>query len=269
MKISLNDGLFYYDRTRTIFQDLNLNLDEGKILSILGTNGCGKTTLLKCLCGLYPFKGGHLFLDGRESLAHYDRCLFFGYVPQATGVPVPYSVFETVLMGRSRFIGTFSKPTADDIFRVEALLEKVGITRLASRSFSSLSGGEKQMVLICRALATEAEVLVFDEPTSALDLVNQHNTIDLMHKLSHDEGYSIIFSTHDPSHALHLSDYTIMMDKAGNSSFGRAEEIITEARLRSLFGVETRILNVEGVNGSDCRVVMPVLWESKKRSVKI
>lgn len=267
MTISISNGSFSYDGKKEIFRNLNFLLKKGEILSVLGPNGCGKTTLLKILLEIHHLSGGVMKVDNQPCRHGRNGNQHFGYVPQSTGVPVAYSVFQMVLLGRSRFIGTFSRPSPGDYQKVEEILKMVNISHLAVRSFASLSGGERQLVLIARALATEARVLVFDEPTSSLDLVNQHYTVELMRVLSHEKGYSIIFSTHDPTHALHISDNTILINREGTSLFGLTKEMITEKHMKLLFGVETRILDLSLGEGMVSRGVMPILPPFKPRAV--
>ena len=267
MTISISNGKFSYDGKKDIFHNLNFLMKKGEILSVLGPNGCGKTTLLKILIGIFPLSEGILKVGSRHCEQNRKNTCHFGYVPQITGTPVAYSVFQMVLLGRSRFIGTFSRPSPGDYKIVEKILEQVKISNLADRSFSSISGGERQLVLIARALATEAQVLVFDEPTSALDLVNQHNTVELMRVLSHEKGFSIIFATHNPSHALHISDNTILMDREGTSIFGRTEKMITEKNMKRIFGVDTRIFDLPFGEGLISRGVIPILLPFQPKAV--
>lgn len=266
MTISLSNGSFSYNEKVNIFHNLNLHLEKGEILSILGPNGCGKTTLLKILIGLYSLTKGSLDLNEQKSISERKRNSYFGYVPQISDSPVSYSVSQMVLLGRSRFIGTFSKPSPNDFRTVDRILKQVKISHLAERAFSSLSGGERQLVLIARALATEARILVLDEPTSALDLINQHDTIELIRLLSHDEGLSIVFSTHDPSHALHISDKTILMNREGSSLEGKTKDMITEKNMKNLFGVDTRIMDLSMDKGFVSKAVMPVLLPYQPRT---
>lgn len=266
MKITLSEASFAYNPGQPIFKDLSFHLESGRIMSLIGPNGCGKTTLLKCLVGIRSFSGGSLELDGRVGLRDSERTRLFGYVPQLAGDPVPYSVKRMVLLGRARFMGPFSRPDPKDLAIVQDSMNLVGIIRLADRGFHSLSGGERQLVLIAQALATGATTLVFDEPTSALDLVNQHDTVDLLRRLSHDEGYTVIFSSHDPSHALHISDKCLLMDRTDTHRFGQAEEVITEGELYRVFGVESQVIRHEKVGQGISKGVLPILKPYYKKT---
>lgn len=258
MRLDIRGAAFSYGRGEPVFSGLNFDVREGEILSVLGPNGCGKTTLLKSLVGIQDFTRGTLTSEGGGLGRNGSRTSLFGYVPQITAVAAAYTAFEMVLLGRSRFIGSFERPREEDRRKAAEALEEAGVARLAGRSFSSLSGGERQLVLIARALATEARILVFDEPTSALDLVNQHRTIHLLRRLARQGGYTVVFSTHDPSHALFVSDRTLLMRKNGEALFGPAAEIITEKNLLAVFGVEVRLVEVP-VRGGRTVGVLPLL----------
>ncbi len=252
MTLAVENASFSYIKGKPVFANLSFSMNKGEILSVLGPNGCGKTTLLKCMAGIRNFDPPCQMMVNAENR-------YSGYVPQLTSSPAGYTVFKMVLLGRSRFIGHFSKFKSADFEKVEKILEKMSITHLCPRPFNSLSGGERQLVLIARALATEAEILIFDEPTSALDLVKQHSIVELMRRLSHEEGLSIIFSTHNPSHALHISDKTILMDKTGVSFFGDSDKMITEKSMKELFDVEIKIMKLEHEGGTTSRPVVPLL----------
>jgi iron complex transport system ATP-binding protein len=265
LNIELQSCSFFYESDRPVFNGLSFQLDSGEILSVIGPNGCGKTTLLKCLIGIQDFDSGELRLDGRAESNPLERSKLFGYVPQLAADPVPYSVERMVVLGRSRFMGTFGRPDPRD-YRVAAeAMELVGIVELAGRAFNTLSGGERQLVLIAQALATEATALVFDEPTSALDLVHQHDTVELLRGLSHERGFTIIFTSHNPSHALHISDRCLMMSRSGAYVFGGTPDVITETALQRVFGVRCRIIE-HRVDGEGVSLgVLPILKPFNRR----
>ncbi len=259
MTLTLEGASFCYVPGVPVFKDVAFHLESGEIMSLLGPNGCGKTTLIKCLVGIKAFNSGKILVDGAVWTPGKKGNTHFGYVAQLGSDPVSYTVEQMVLLGRSRFIGMFNRPAEKDLKAAARAMEMVGVKPLAGRSFSTLSGGERQLVLIAQALATESRLLVFDEPTSALDLVNQHSVVDLLRRLSHDEGYTVVFSSHDPSHALHISDRTLMMSRGGGFRFGPAAEVITETSLREVFGVNSRILVHKEDDGAVAMGVLPIL----------
>jgi len=267
MKLSVRGGGFAYKPQKPVFNDISFTMNSGDILSILGPNGSGKTTLLKCIVGILELNHGEVILDGRVLSSGKERGSFFGYVPQLIGTPPAYSVFQMVLLGRSRFFGTFSKPSSHDYGVAERAIAQVGIEHLSERSFNHLSGGERQLVLIARALVQESTVLVFDEPTAALDLQNQHSTVELMRRLAHEQGFSILFSTHTPSHALHISDQTVLIGSPCHGCVaGCTTDVITEHRLCETFGVEAKIMRIVQPDGSVSMGVLPVLQSFTPRS---
>lgn len=259
MKLNVRNGEFSYQSGKLILSRVTFSMEPGQILSVLGPNGSGKTTLLKCIVGILEFTSGEVVIDGQPHTAK-NRGRYFGYVPQLIGVPPAYTVYQMVLLGRSRFFGSFSRPASRDIEATEQGIVQVGIEHLADRPFNTLSGGERQLVLIARALTQESRVLVFDEPTAALDLYHQHRTVELMRRLAHDQGYSVLFSTHTPSHALHISDSTVLIGSTPDACVaGPTAEIITENALQHTFGVETKIMRLVQSDGSTSMGVIPVL----------
>ena len=176
MKLTVEQGGFSYRRSGPeIFRDINFSVDSGEILAILGPNGAGKTTLLRCITGMLPWSEGWSLLDDQPIRNMRPGQLWsrMAYVPQARGAATAYTAFETVLLGRSSRLGAFSAPGKADLRKAEEVMDLMGITALAEKKCSAMSGGELQMVLIARALAAEPQVLILDEPESNLDFKNQ------------------------------------------------------------------------------------------------
>lgn len=259
MSLVLNSCSFGYIKNEQVFENISFELKKGELLSILGPNGSGKTSLIKCITGIEFFDKGNITLDGKDISLDKKRGAYFAYVPQLTGSPVSFSVNEMVLLGRSRFLGDFEKPGDKELNIVNKILKEIGIYHLKDRCFSSISGGERQMVLIARALATEAKVFVFDEPTSALDLIHQHRTLDLMVRLCKQKGFALIFSTHDPTHALHISDKSLLMSSSGENLFNESKYVITTENLKKVFKIESKILDFVGSRGEMAKAVIPLL----------
>ncbi len=244
MILSVTDWTFGYKSGEFLFQGINLSLKSGSILSILGANGCGKTTLVKTLVGIINHGRGNIYLDDLDIADNKNRCSLFGYVPQTMNNPLPYSAFNMVLMGRARFLNLFSRPRTIDIQATKEAMEELDIFHLKNRSFSELSGGERQLVLIARALVSGAKILVFDEPTSALDMKNQYHTLRILHRLAHKKQYLVIFTTHDPVHALHISDFALIMKKARGYRFGNTAEILNESNIDFAYGIDVKICSI-------------------------
>jgi iron complex transport system ATP-binding protein len=228
------------------FRDVALTVRPGEILAILGRNGRGKTTLLKTLIGLAPLAAGTVRLAGTA-----------GYVPQAFETPFAYTVRDVVVMGRARSIGWLSSPGRADYAAVDAVLAELGLTRFADRPASALSGGERQMVLIARALVGGGGVLLLDEPTAALDFRNQEVVLSTLRRLAAERGIAMVMTTHHPQHAELVADRVLLMADGEGCRCGPAGEVLTEAALGRLYGVGFRRAVVDRPEGAH-RVLVPV-----------
>jgi iron complex transport system ATP-binding protein len=217
--------MFAYPSAAAIVRQATLSVQPGRVMAILGPNGCGKTTLLKLITGILQPSSGRIVVKGT-----------IGYVPQVLQLSFSYSVLDIVLMGRARLIGTFSTPSAHDELAAERALDRVGMLSFARRSFDELSGGERQLVAFARALAADADILVLDEPTAALDLHHQQDVLRWIRRLAR-EGMTIVVTTHQPQHADIIADDAVLMFGANQIVAGTAAELLTPARLGELFGV--------------------------------
>jgi len=215
-----------------LFADLSFSLAPGQTLVMLGRNGAGKTTLLKCLAGLLAPSQGEIECAG-----------VIGYVPQQFAPIFSYSVFDIVVMGRARHVGLFSSPGARDRACAEEALDRLGLTALARRSVTSLSGGERQLVLIARALASEADILLLDEPASALDFHNQAAVLATLRRLAAERGLTVVMTTHEPTHALEIADRAILLHGAGVAEEGAVTDMCTETKLSELYGIPMKRLD--------------------------
>ena len=198
MKLEVQNGTMGYGK-KVILNDVNLTLNKGEIVSVLGQNGAGKTTLFKTLLGILPIIKGEVQLDNKAlkewSINHYAQHV--AYIPQAKSLPFPYRVFDVVLFGRSSRISLFSTPSRRDKEIAEKALTTLGIAHLKDKTYTNLSGGEQQMVIIARALVQEPDFLIMDEPTSNLDFSNQITILNQINKLK-KEGIGIVMATHSP-----------------------------------------------------------------------
>jgi iron complex transport system ATP-binding protein len=236
-----------YRPGRWIFRDYNAAVRRGSIFALLGPNGCGKTTLLRILLGVLPPTSGTVAIAGRTA-----------FVPQLFQVSFDYTVLDMVLMGRARHVGLFAQPSRRDEEVALEVLERFGIADFAGHRFHELSGGERQLVIFARALAAEAEVLILDEPTSALDLRNQVLVLDWIARLSHQDGLTVLFTTHHPHHALSVADNALLMLGGEKFAQGKAGEVLTEENLRALYGVDICRLSFEH-HGQRRDTLVPVL----------
>ena len=245
-----------YRSSHWVFRDYSAEIRRGSIFALLGPNGCGKTTLLKILLGALQPRAGSVEVKGRAA-----------FVPQLFQVTFDYSVRDMVLMGRAKQVGIFSQPSLADEKASLAALDRFGIADLAGRPFHELSGGQRQLVIFARALVSEAQILILDEPTSALDLKNQLLVLDWITRLSHQDGLTVLFTTHHPHHSLAVADQVLLMLGEKNFVCGEAREVLSEENLHELYGVDLKLLPFEH-KGKRHETLVPVLpCASRSRDV--
>lgn len=227
---------FAYDRVQ-VLRGVSGKISPGGITALFGPNGSGKTTLLKCLAGLLPIKQGNITLLDHNILNRSAKAIgrLIAYVPQEHSVSFPFSVEEVVLMGRTPHLGGVMGPRREDMLIARSAIESIGIDSLIKQPYTDLSGGQRQMVLIARALAQDTPIIILDEPTSALDFKNQLRVWGMMRKLKED-GKTIVACTHDPNHVLWFCDQVIVLNEGMILANGVAEEILSEQMLGTLYG---------------------------------
>ncbi len=250
MTLTVENGSFAYRGRELLFEEISFRAGAGELVAVLGANGAGKTTLLRCVAGLLPWRTGAGYLDGTDirSLGEREFWKRVSYVPQASGLPVSYTVLDSVLLGLSGSLGPFGIPGTKERAKVEKALEAVGISRLAGRHCDEISGGEQRMVLIARALVSDPELLILDEPESNLDFRNQLLILSVVKELT-GRGITCVFNTHYPDHALRLADRALLLTN-GRGLFGTPGEILTDKTLRAAFRVEAVIGRAETPRGS-------------------
>jgi iron complex transport system ATP-binding protein len=225
-----------YGRT-VVGEGIDLTLDGGEILCLLGPNGGGKTTLFRTLLGVLPPIAGDVRVGGKP-LSRWPRrelARRLGYVPQAHAGLFAFTVEDVVLMGRTARMGRFGAPSLHDRGAALSALDRLGIAGLSSRVYTHVSGGERQLVLIARALAQEAETLILDEPTASLDFGNQLRVLGEISRLRRD-GIGILMSTHQPEHALKIADRIALLKSGRVVAQGPARETANSKRLAELYG---------------------------------
>lgn len=238
--IKINNLGFFYNTSKWLFKNITFDIKKGDIVTILGPNGRGKTTFLKCIVGIFEAKEGKIVLGGKV-----------GFVPQLTTPPFGFSVLDIVLMGTSKSKSIFESANDKNIKDAKYWLEKVDMLHLENMDFSDLSGGQRQMVLIARALCYGKDILILDEPTSALDLANQKKLMNLLKELS-QSGTTIIMTTHSPNHALNISNSTLMLFGEDKFIFGNSKEVVNKDNLSRLFetNIECLNYNINGKSGT-------------------
>lgn len=248
MKLIVSDAEFHYDPARTSgFKDVNFSLENGEVMAILGPNGCGKTTLLKCINRLIELQKGNILLDN-QNIHHLSRTRIaksIGYVPQLHQPAFPFSVLDTVLAGRSPHLGLLESPGSKDLQIAEQSLETMGIYHLKDKPYTQISGGERQMVIFARVLAQQPSLLLLDEPTSHLDFGNQIRLLNEIKKLA-ATGLPIIMTSHFPDQVFMVSDIVAIMKEGAFMDCGQPDDIITEANMQSVYGIPVNIRYVDG-----------------------
>ncbi|MDR1049741.1 MAG: ABC transporter ATP-binding protein [Deltaproteobacteria bacterium] len=239
---------FAYYRSDNVLADVSFRLDPGEMISVLGPNGCGKTTLLKAILGFLPISTKTIFIN-QHPVEDYSRpslARILAYVPQYNGSVFPYSVRDMVLMGRTGF-RRWGGYSGQDRRKVDEALDLVQITALSTRSFLELSGGQKQLVIIARALAQNSSFILMDEPTSGLDLSNQILVLKTMKKLHEDKKLSFLMTTHHPEQAVYLGGQVLMMKDGSVSACGQAKLLITPRTVEELYNLEPGLLTEMGL----------------------
>ena len=223
---------------RVVAAGIELAVDRGEVLCLLGPNGAGKTTLFRTLLGLIPPLGGDVRLGDRglAEMSRADIAREMAYVPQAQVMEFAYTVLELVLMGRTAHLGPFASPGPVDQERARAALADLGILDLASAEANRISGGQRQLCLVARALAQDAALLVMDEPTASLDLGNRLLVLDRVRHLR-ERGYGVVFSTHDPDQARELATRVAIIAEGRMAAYGAPDEILTAATLSAVYRI--------------------------------
>jgi len=245
LELQVEEGSFWYHPERVLFSGVSFSLHPGEITAVLGPNGVGKTTFLRCLMGLLKWTTGRTLLGGHDITTLSPRQFWstVAYVPQARALPFGFTVLDVALMGRSSRVGAWSQPGAEDLRIAIRSLERMGVAHLADRKFGELSGGEAQLVFIARALAAEPQILILDEPESHLDFRNQLVILGGLQALAR-EGLACVVNTHFPDHALRIADHALLLGKGGlGHRYGPTSELVTEASLQEFFGVRVQRLS--------------------------
>lgn len=244
-----------------VLGNVSLRLKMGAVITLLGPNGCGKTTLLKIINGLLRPSSGIVLANGKDvsRMKQVDLAKLMGYVPQSQRSSFPFTVQDIVLTGRMPHISALAQPGAKDVEKASQALKMVGASHLADRPYTQISGGERQLVMIARALAQEPSFLLLDEPTSYLDFKNQFVVLKMIRRIAKEKKVTVVMTLHDPNHTLMFSDEVVLLRKidqtgtGGSSSTyqnvvaaGAPHEVLKPENIREAYGMEAEVLTVRG-----------------------
>ncbi|AAK79948.1 iron complex transport system ATP-binding protein [Clostridium acetobutylicum] len=245
---------------KIIIDNITMHVRSGEILCILGPNGVGKTTLFKTILGFLKIQDGEILLDGQDlkKLSQKQLSKAISYVPQAHTLPFPYTVYDVVLMGRTVHMGAFLTPSQKDRQIASESIDVLGIGYLKEKTYTEISGGERQMVLIARALAQQSQIMILDEPTSNLDFGNQVKVLEQINKLA-ARGIGIIMTSHFPDHAFLCSAKVALIERGRIFKIGSMDEVITEENLKSMYGIDVKIISVKDQYGNVIKSCIPLL----------
>jgi len=253
MMLKIDHMSFSYGEHQ-VLKDVSFEVERGTFLSVLGPNGVGKTTLFRCIMGAQKCYTGGIYVEGEDirQMSRSELAGKVGYIPQIHRPTFGYTVLDTVLMGLTGQMNFFSVPKPAHVERAMAALSRMGMADYSDRLYSKMSGGEQQLVLIARAIAQNADILIMDEPTSALDFGNQYRVLEQVKQLS-EEGYTILLSTHNPQHALSFSDHILALFGGKVAAYGNTKETLTETLIETLYRMHAEFLDTE--HGS---VILPL-----------
>lgn len=250
-------GLSFSYGGAPVLRSISFSAGSGEVIALLGPNGVGKSTLLRCLLGFLRPSGGEVLVNERAigTLSRRALAREIAYIPQSYSPAFNYTVRDSVLMGVTAKLGTLDSPGAAEHARVMQTLEELGIAHLADRGSRQISGGERQLMLLARALVQDAHVLIMDEPTANLDYGNSFRVMERIEQLG-KSGYTVIFSTHEPNHAFRYATRALAMQSGALLGDGKPDEVLREELLSALYGVTVAVRHV-AVNGQDLAVSVP------------
>jgi iron complex transport system ATP-binding protein len=257
MNLEVKSLSFRHDsKQRLILKDVSFTAPQGAVTAILGPNGSGKSTLFRCIVGLWrPFEG-QVLVNGRDTgkLSFAERARLFAVVPQDHDPPFPYRVFDIVLMGRAPYVGMFSSPKKKDYEAAEEAIALVGIEHIKNEPYTRVSGGERQLTLIARALAQNSSIVILDEPTSHLDFRNQMRVLTTIRNIARDRKVTVLVTIHDPNLTMLFADFVVVLREGAAVAKGCPHQVVTEQLIQEVYGVETKIISWNGT-----RLVCPVV----------
>ena len=258
MRLEIKNLSCGYDG-RAVIENFNASLADGDVFCLLGSNGVGKTTTFKTILGFLKPLGGEILADGENVLAMSDkqRAQLISYVPQAHVPPFAFSVFDVVMMSANARLGMFERPSKEDEDVALGALETLKMGDFKDKIYIDLSGGERQMVLIARALAQRSKVILLDEPTANLDFGNQMRVLRRIKELA-AHGYIVVMTSHQPEQVFYVGAKVAMLGRDKSYIYGAAKEVVTSENLREIYGTDIRVVKneIEGEERYSCVAIL-------------
>jgi len=244
---------------KDVVKGVSCAVDAGEVLCLVGPNGCGKTTLFRLILGMLKITGGEVRIDGAatSSLSPKEMASLVAYIPQQHTPIFAYTALDIVIMGRASHFSAFEAPKQVDREAALAALEKLSAGDLAGQKYTSLSGGQRQKVLIARAICQSAKIFVMDEPGANLDYAGQQLLIDVVAGLA-QKGYCVVMSTHSPEHPLSVGHKVLLMSEGRVAAFGKPAQAITPQTLEAVYGIEMDVATVSDRYGNPRTICLPV-----------
>lgn len=248
-----------------ILDDISFVAGDGRLIAVLGPNGAGKSTLFKCILGFLKGYKGNIYINGKNisEMSRAQMAREAAYIPQSEIPVFNYTVFDTVLMGTTGMLSPVSSPGEEQMNIAKEAIEYLGIGYMEDRGINEISGGERQLALLARAMAQKARLLIMDEPTANLDYGNQQKVLHAVKKMA-DSGYTILLSTHNPEHALQYASHVLAIKDHKIIADGRAEEFLNEELIERIYGIKVKITDVE-IEGKIVRSCVPAGYLSQDR----
>lgn len=242
-----------------IVKGVSCHADAGDILCLVGPNGCGKTTLFRLMLGSIPISGGTIRIDGHDTrdLTPKQLANLIAYIPQYHTPIFDYTVLDVVVMGRASHFSSFDTPKAADREAAFAALEKVNALHLANKKYTALSGGQRQLILIARAICQAAKVFVMDEPAANLDYANHQLLMEVVTDLA-KKGYCVVMSTHSPEHPASIGTKVLLMKSGTVAGFGAPKQVITPENLEAVYDIEMDVVTIRDRYGVERTICLPV-----------